>query len=477
MDEETYMQCLKLAIRHYAWHLKLRGIKEGEEAFHELEKLAWAVRNGEETDETLVFSRIYERTMPGAITFNQAEKEEIWCELRLIAHLFQVGLTGFSDPEHQLVEEKLQEETIEPTLEVIICSDVHLGTKQSNRQAFYEWLDSQSNVQVVLLGDILDLWINAEGLDDDQLIQVVSAEWRDLHSHLARAKTRGCNIHIVPGNHDAFIYYIEAAESDPWVASVLQLTPILARIKQEVKNNGAELLSVAQLHYPYFRLFIANRTFLLTHGHYSNWGWRLLAGLDDAGLDIDSSLVTASVSLAHKHARLLRQFVSNYEWLRRTHLIEDTAISITNAVLSAYGGARELLKGKDGKLIEIIDAATALYFNGQANVSPVEELKLRTALLHMVKHHQEHHLELQSIRLEHERFLKKALCTSNIDITAGTDGVNAVRTALREYSDFDTLIFGHFHDPRDTEGIHDSGSFVDFQRTFIKIDSNGLVFR
>lgn len=146
-------------------------------------------------------------------------------------------------------------------------------------------------------------------------------------------------------------------------------------------------------------------------------------------------------------------------------------------MLSAYDGAKDLLDNRKDNLIEIIDHATALFFGGKINVSAAEELNLRNALLHMIKHNQEHALELQEIRNNHREFLDSQQRTSNIDIVASEYGMEVIRTKLREYSDFDIFIFGHFHAPRDTDGIHDSGSFVSSQRTYLNIDSDGRVYR
>jgi UDP-2,3-diacylglucosamine pyrophosphatase LpxH len=474
MDKETIEQCAALAVARYAWQLNLGGVPR-KQAWKALDAVAWDIKENQQTAGVHQLAALYQATMPGLANFDEAAKQALWLRLRFIASDFQAGLRDYYNPDAGPKHEVQKKETPAPVLTVVVCSDVHLGTEQANDSAFYQWLDSQHDVQVVLLGDILDLWIYGEDLNDTGLVNIVSAQWLDLNHHHVKAKKRGCDIHNVPGNHDAFIYYIEAAESEPWVATVLNRIPILRSIRRTIKK--AELLSVAQIHYPFYRLNIANKTLLLTHGHYSDWFWRMQSGLDDVCLDMGALLLTATVSIAHNHARQFRRINNVKDWLQVTHLIEYTAISITNAVLRAYNGARELLSGKEDKLIEIIDHATALYFTGQAQVSAVEELNLRRALLHMVTHQRKYNSHLERVREEHESFLKRALRTSNVDMEVGLNGVEITHTLLKEYAEFDTLIFGHFHIARDTEGVHDSGSFVNPNVTSLKIDSDGRVYR
>lgn len=439
MDNDRVDEFAELAVFEYTTQLFQRGKSVIEVSFS-LSLLAANIRDHIENDEVRLLSSMYKAKAPRTVAFDESARSALRQSLDKQSGRHW-AIHSHLRTRHAPEEDKSEEQVLRATMQVVVCSDVHLGTDKSNRQAFYQWLDSQSGVEVVLLGDILDMWLYGEGLDDAELVKIVSAEWKDLYTHLVRARSRGCNIHIIPGNHDAFIYYVEAPNNDPWVADVLRLSPILKSLKRAIK--GTELLSVAQLHYPCYRMKIAGMSLLFTHGHYSNWGWRLLAGLDDGNLDLDASLVTASVSLAHKHARLLRRINNEWDWLRKTHLIEDTAIAITNAVLSAYHGASELLKGKQGELIEIVDKATALYFGGKADVSVVEELNLRTALLQMVQHRREHSFQLAAIREDHMRFLNQAKRTSNIDLATSDFGIDVTRTALSEYAEFDILIFGH----------------------------------
>lgn len=306
MDKKLFELCVNRAISLYVWRFKQLNIS-ARSIDNELVSLASKISKKIETPETLEFLRFFEAVSPEPIDFNELERRQILETLHTEATMFKMGFRGYGSEEPKLerIEFSNKSGVVRPTLKVVVCSDVHLGTNQSNRDSFYQWLDSQSGVSIILLGDILDIWIYGKDLDDTSLIKIVSAEWRDLHMHLAAAKERGCEVHIIPGNHDAFIYYIEAAESDPWVATVLRLTPVLKSLRQSI--IGAELLSVAQLHYPYYRLSLSGKKITLTHGHYSSWGWRMLAGLDGGDIDADALLVTASVSLAHKYARLLRR--------------------------------------------------------------------------------------------------------------------------------------------------------------------------
>jgi UDP-2,3-diacylglucosamine pyrophosphatase LpxH len=82
-------------------------------------------------------------------------------------------------------------------VKIIAVSDVHLGTEKSNEAAFGEFLgslrDDKKLTDLVLIGDILDMWHrDASGmfLENMDVIRAI----RDLQSKL--------RVHWVAGNHD-----------------------------------------------------------------------------------------------------------------------------------------------------------------------------------------------------------------------------------------------------------------------------------
>jgi Calcineurin-like phosphoesterase len=87
-----------------------------------------------------------------------------------------------------------------------VSSDVHLGTRYSNHEEFYDWLKSRPPGQtVVLLGDILDFWIFSRLDRQDSFVNRIVAEWERLWNVLSKLNAKGTELHYVPGNHDAFV--------------------------------------------------------------------------------------------------------------------------------------------------------------------------------------------------------------------------------------------------------------------------------
>lgn len=98
-----------------------------------------------------------------------------------------------------------KKESIPRTYFAIAVSDVHLGYKKADRDAFrtfiFDFLPKQSVNHFVMMGDVLDLWTR----DDDDLLKEVS----DILEQLSSLKKEGRIGHIdyVVGNHD---YTIES---------------------------------------------------------------------------------------------------------------------------------------------------------------------------------------------------------------------------------------------------------------------------
>jgi UDP-2,3-diacylglucosamine pyrophosphatase LpxH len=436
-----------------------------------LDRVGGDIVKGRNTDSAQKLVELYIGVGPDAFVYDKSAKDGLIAELREAVYLFPSDV--FRRTSLRNKEETSDERSKYST--TIVCSDVHLGTTQARREAFFQWLSTYSDTTIVLLGDILDLWVYSKKLDDNALIELVTAEWKDLWGHLSEAKNRGCHIHFVPGNHDAFVYFIETADHDNWSHAILEKTPLLRAIRDRTRDQS--LLAIAELHYPYLRLQIRYSTILLTHGHYATWGWRLLMGLEEACPKLHPAVASASVVLAHKNARLLRRINNERDWLRRTHQIEDAAISITNAMLSAYEGSLLLLNNNEQDFVTLIDRATAIYFGAKTDASAVEKLKIREALLHMTLNHSRNRMELLSVRDQHLSFLEKSKGGSNVDLVFQDGSALITHTPFQEFIKFDSFIFGHYHSPRDEEEIHDTGGFVDSIETFLSIDANGRISR
>ncbi len=76
-----------------------------------------------------------------------------------------------------------------------IVSDAHLASADSDRQrAFVRWLDALEVDRLVLLGDVFHAWWGWRSVVPSDLVPACAA--------LLRARDRGVDLLLVPGNHD-----------------------------------------------------------------------------------------------------------------------------------------------------------------------------------------------------------------------------------------------------------------------------------
>ncbi|MDR4466596.1 MAG: metallophosphoesterase [Nitrospira sp.] len=389
------------------------------------------------------------------------------------------------EPTEKLIEKEGQCEMIKKVKEaraVSICSDVHLGTKYAKKKDFYHWLESRrADEQVILLGDILDCWIFSKHDDEEDLAERVIAEWTELCAALSQLHKQGTEIHYIPGNHDAFVFFIEMADLVPWCQRVMERSQEFETIKAQTPR----VREFASIHYPFFKLEVNGGKTLLTHGHYQSWGWRLMAGISgrDTPAERNLFLVTASIILAHKHARLLRRFVNEIDWMRRVHGIEDIAISITNLVVAAF---EEATKSKlyDDEIVDLIDAAMEIYFGDQKTNSShrtkSEEITIRDALLGLSRlQGKRMPSDLNEIWHDTMDYLRRSASEEAVSCrVARTNSPGQVTwTPFRNFLTSDQLVFGHHHIPRDDARAYEVGGFVTPISTHLSIRGDGSVFR
>jgi UDP-2,3-diacylglucosamine pyrophosphatase LpxH len=339
----------------------------------------------------------------------------------------------------------------------------------------------RSDEIVVLLGDILDFWIFSRFDKRGDLVNRVIAEWVELWEALKKLHESGTTLHYVPGNHDAFVFFVETAEHFPWSRAVMKRSEELQRIRNKTKDR--RMAKLATIHYPFLELSIGSQKILFTHGHYSNWGWRQLAGIPEESRDSVLFLTTASIVLAHKHAGLLRRSVNELDWLRRVHGIEDIAISITNAIVQAYDGARQMLKDSPTDMAKVLDCAQSIYFGGKPAISWQEKLKIRDALLALSEIQGPHMPEdMQGIRDDTMKYLRQASREQNVHLDFSHQQ-QALAPRFTQFSAFvepqepDRLVFGHYHNPREADRAYDVGGFVDTSSTFFNIRKDGSIDR
>jgi len=360
---------------------------------------------------------------------------------------------------------------------VAVASDVHLGTSASQREPFFEWLKQRkSGEEVVLLGDILDFWIYGKRDTDSALLRRIRIEWTSLWNELNGLKSAGVKFRYVPGNHDAFAWFIEAAPYLKWGPQLMERTPLFRNLRD--MTSQCRLSHVASIHYPYLELSVAGRSILLTHGHFDTaWDW--ISHISETGSGFRVAMTTIATSLAHKHSRKLRRLVNEAEWLRRTHGIEDVSIAITNNIIKAYQDMATRFEFEPGELIDKIDKAMAVYFGNHAELSKEDDQKIRDALLYLdVQHASRNSGQLQSI---YDRTIKGISNSKEPNFTIAEpkrDGTSPLSS--KEFRNFrfpDALIIGHHHDPRDAPPVYDTGGFVGKLKTWLAITPDGSIVR
>ncbi len=365
---------------------------------------------------------------------------------------------------------------------VSVCSDAHLGRDDSKEYDFLSWLESRRpDETVVLLGDILDFWIYSQNDDQEDLITRIVAKWNKLWDRLNSLRQHNTKIYYVPGNHDAFVFFIEAADHFPWAKAIMDRSEDFQKIRD--KTKGKRFSSVIDIVYPFLKLKlpIRNKQILFTHGHYVRWRWRQITGILEIteidSSDIISFLTTASIVFAHKHARKFRKLVNEKDWFMRVQRIEDTAISITNAIVCAHEEARKNLVSNPEITLNIIDKAIELYFCGNAKISDEEELRIRDCLL-TLSQLQGYNVprDMQDVWDETMDFLNRA-CGESVHLDCSGKQTILHRTPFRDFQEPDCLMFGHYHKPRDQERMYDIGGFVDNCCTSLAIHKDGSITR
>ncbi|MDM5271529.1 UDP-2,3-diacylglucosamine diphosphatase [Sulfurovum sp. zt1-1] len=80
----------------------------------------------------------------------------------------------------------------------IFVSDIHLGTKFSQADAFLDFMKSNESENLYMVGDIIDGWALRRKF-----------RWKQAHSDVVqkvlRKARKGTNVYLVTGNHDEFL--------------------------------------------------------------------------------------------------------------------------------------------------------------------------------------------------------------------------------------------------------------------------------
>ncbi|MGC9351943.1 MAG: UDP-2,3-diacylglucosamine diphosphatase, partial [Sulfurovum sp.] len=80
----------------------------------------------------------------------------------------------------------------------IFVSDIHLGTKFAQAEAFLDFMKSTESENLYMVGDIIDGWALRRKF-----------RWKQAHSDVVqkvlRKARKGTNVYLITGNHDEFL--------------------------------------------------------------------------------------------------------------------------------------------------------------------------------------------------------------------------------------------------------------------------------
>jgi len=82
-------------------------------------------------------------------------------------------------------------------LDLLVLSDVHLGTYGCHAKELLQYLKSLEPKEVVLNGDIVDIWQFSKNYFPKAHLKVIN--------HLLKWSSKGIKVHYITGNHDEFL--------------------------------------------------------------------------------------------------------------------------------------------------------------------------------------------------------------------------------------------------------------------------------
>ena len=372
-----------------------------------------------------------------------------------------------------------------------VCSDVHLGLPFSREDFFYkDFLPRlQPGDELILLGDILDYWISAR---DVQLSTAVDS-CKDLHNRLVILKRNGIKIKYIPGNHDSFVFYVESRTVPDfyWSEWLFQHCEIFNELHSATREY--RLSEVCDIHYPFYRVQIGQKSILFTHGHWVELTWRILAGDVQRFIPVRRLpkfwVVAAALNtcLVHKYAdsirRLYNRYIDHDDAFELTRLAEDISYCVLaealndRAVRNTWAGRRPTDVPDNnaiGEMYERQDIAFQQELDGY-------ETRTRRACKERGKKLLQQWLR-EDPPTEQVTKVKRALNSQryayNYAITSENGKTKVAYEELSHLANFDVLIFGHFHKPRFVANACDDGCMLQNPRTrtvetFLIIEDDG----
>lgn len=361
-----------------------------------------------------------------------------------------------------------------------VCSDIHLGLPISQSDFFYRTFIPrlQAGDTLILLGDILDFWISSHEIQFQQVV----INWKDLHDCLTKVKARGVNIKYVPGNHDSFVFYTESRDVKDfdWSKWVFKFCNVFHNLYDQTQSF--RLASLCDIHYPFHKVKIGHTKYLFTHGHWIELMWKILSGDPEKGAPegrlpkfwvVAKALMTCIVhSNAPDLRRVFTKHLDHDDAFELTRRVEDVSYCILADVLRKNRGVGTWGPGanESPRVEEMEHLAKEMSDAFQKDITDVNSGNLtrdRQACIDRGRKLLEQWLNEDSPADQVDR-VKTALLRQpgayNYTIRRSGETATVTYEDLVTFSDFDVLVFGHFHRPRFSHTAIDEGCMLQYPK-------------
>jgi predicted phosphodiesterase len=362
-----------------------------------------------------------------------------------------------------------------------IVSDVHLGSLLAKTGEFQNFLSLPKDGDVlILLGDILDFWISTD--TDEEHVDTFVKYWCVLHDWLTELSKNGVKIFYVPGNHDSIVFYLECARLEQparprWISELREWCGTYSRLLNE--TNKCRLADVCEIYYPFLRQDINGIFFLFTHGHFTESYWKLMGQAFGTNVkEVFWPLLKGLANcLSHRYAREIRK-----TYLELYPDPDEIPLAKTTQDLGYCILAHELLESrgtvfhKDGpaRQVEFGDVAS-LGQNLAKRLTDFKSVQTEECLKHGHEIMKDWQTEFPVENLMNDIGLMIDQAELQSYRLGGTPVLET--SPIKSFQGFNRLMYGHFHMPRYTPFVVDTGGMVEQGKlklaTYVTIDSGG----
>ena len=119
-------------------------------------------------------------------------------------------------------------------IELLVLSDIHLGTYGCQAKELYHYLKSVKPKTVVLNGDIIDIWLFSKKYWPSSHMKVV----KQILNYLAN----GCDVYYITGNHDEMLRKFKGFRLDNFeIVNKVVLSIDGKKVKEVIRIDGYKL--------------------------------------------------------------------------------------------------------------------------------------------------------------------------------------------------------------------------------------------